>query len=117
MPIGKEKFHLCLSYDYDFVFLNTPTDRASYLDYRVVETDIRFLKPTAKRFSSVNCTNLQAVGDVALFNSFKPRHLGNLATDVTFTLLRHIADLATTTDEQAERLRDVIKTMADCLHP
>lgn len=117
MPIGKEKFHLCLSYDYDFVFLNTPTDRTSYLDHPVAETDIRFLKPTAKRFSSVNCTNLQAVGDVAPFNSFKPRHLGTLATNVTLPLLKHIADLATTTDEQAERLRDVIKTMTDCLRP
>lgn len=114
-PIGKRKFHLCLSYDYDFVFLNTPKDRAYPSDYYIRAVDLHFLKPTATRVSSVSCANLQAIGSEVKFRSAKPERLGNLATDVLLEVLRHIHRSGTATEEEAERLAETIRTLKPAL--
>ncbi len=114
-PIGKRKFHLCLSYDYDFVFLNTPKDKFFPSDYHIKAVDLSFLKPTATRLSSVSCANLQAVGSDTQFRSFKPERLGNLATDILIEVLEHICNIGTATGEEIERLSDIIDTMKPAL--
>ncbi len=115
-PIHKDKYHLCLSFDYDFTFLNTPSDRSHRLDREIAASDMRFLKPTATRFSSVSCTSLQDVAQVDRFRSFRPVLVGTLASDVLFRLLDYIARLGTTTGDEAERLLDTIETMSPSLH-
>lgn len=114
-PIGKRKYHLCISYDYDFVFLNTPKDRRYPSDFHIAASNMRFLKPTETRFSSVSCVELQAIGTQARFHARCPEHLGNLATDVLFDLTRHICNLRTTVPEDAERLEEVVETMRTSL--
>lgn len=115
-PIGKDKYHLCLSFDYDFTFLNTPSDRAHRLDSKIAASDMRFLKPTSTNFSSVSCTNLQHVEHVDRFRSFKPVFIGTLATNVLFDLLDYIRHLGTTTEEESDRLSDTIEAMTPSLH-
>lgn len=115
-PIGKNKYHLCLSFDYDFSFLNTPSDRAHRLDSKIAASEMRFLKATPTNFSSVSCTNLQHIEQVDRFRSFKPVLVGTLASNVLFDLLNYIANLGTTTGEEADRLFDTIKTMTPSLH-
>lgn len=115
-PINKEKYHLCLSFDYDFTFLNTPSDRAHRLDLKIAASDMRFLKATPTNFSSVTCTTLQHVGQVTRFRSFKPILIGTLASNVLFDLLNYIANLGTTTGEESDRLFDTIESMSPSLH-
>ncbi len=110
-PIGKHKYHLCLSFDYDFTFLNTPSDHAHRLDMKIAASHMRFLKPTTTNFSSVTCTHLQEVATVERFRSFKPVHLGTLASHVLCDLLDYIVGLRTTTPDDAERLSETIRHM------
>lgn len=114
-PIGKEKYNLCLSYDYDFVFLNTPKDKQYRSDFKLATSDIRFLKPTEKRFSAISCANVQTVGTSDRLQSLKPRLVGNIASDVITKVLEHICNLRTTSTEDAERLADVITTLESIL--
>lgn len=110
-PIEKRKYHLCVSHDYDFVFLNTPKDKNTHVDFPIRAHDMRFLKPTRQQFSAVSCREFQTVGSLAKFRLRKPQHLGNLATPVLFEVLKHMCRLPTFTLEDVERLSDVIETM------
>ena len=115
-PIDKEKYHLCLTFDYDFTFLNTPSDKAHRLDVEIAASDMRFLKPTPTKFSSVSCTKLQDIAEVHRFRSFRPVLVGTLASDVLCDLLDYIARLGTTSGEEAERISETIQTMGPSLH-
>jgi hypothetical protein len=116
-PIGKRKYHLCVSYDYDFVFLNSPKDRHYPTDFRIRAADLMFLKPTRQAFSAVSCVDIQTVGSQRSFQARKPQHLGNLGTNVLLELLEHMCLLETFTLEDVDRLKEVIDAMRSYTSP
>lgn len=109
---GKHKFHLCLTWDYDFVFLSTPKDLWHRDNYAIGSDDLHFLKPTTEHFSDVSCRSLQKVGNEAHFNSLVPQHKGNLATELLLEVLRHMVSLPTLETEDAEQLGDVARVLS-----
>ncbi len=107
----KEKYHVCLSWDYDFLFLNTPKDTRWYADFEIRSDHLHFLKPTSQNFSAVGCRQLQKVGDEATFNRFHPQHQGNLRTPILIKLICHVSSLRTLETEDAERLTEAAEAI------
>lgn len=103
----KEKFHLCLSHEFDFVFLNTPKDVRFRSDFEINADDIHFLKPTKVGFSAVSCRDPQQVGDLATFHSRSPEFFGKIALTTLVDLLDHVIALDTVELRVIARLEDV----------
>lgn len=108
--IPKFKFHICISYDFDFLFLNTPKDVRHPSDFAIRSQQIRFLKPTPENFSAVSCVDVQTVGSVDAFVGKVPDFRGNVASDVVIDLLDHVCGLRRIEKKLVARLADVRRT-------
>ncbi len=89
---GKHKFHLALSWDYDFVFLNSPRTegRRNPHEFTLECSLMSFLMSTSTGLSIVGCNDIQRMETQKQFNSQGPSFKGSLATRPLLRILDHI---------------------------
>ena len=87
---GKRKYHLCISFDGHFIFLNSPKHKSYPGDMFVPCKEIDCIPATDSGFSVISCTMLMKKNDAELvkcgakrLGSVKPKLLAELAKFVS----------------------------------
>lgn len=102
---GKRKYHLCISLDGHFLFVNSPKSRTFPGDFIVPCTDFPFLPPTTTNESIISCSTVLRKSDAAL-NRFKAEKLGTISNSLLRRLLDFIEHSTVLSDEDKEAVLD-----------
>jgi|LNFM01.2.fsa_nt_gb hypothetical protein len=88
----KHKYHLFLTWDFDYVLLNTPKDRQYPADFKIHSSQIQFLTPTSCQFSTVSCGTLLTLSNGQGLRTLNTEFVGNVSSSTLLQILRHIAN-------------------------
>jgi hypothetical protein len=84
---NKPKFHLCVSQDNKFLFINSPKKKTYPADFVVPCTDIPCLDPTPDGNSIISCSLLLPLSDAALLRC-KAKKRGVVSSKVLQRLIK-----------------------------
>jgi len=101
--VGKKKYHLCLSIDNHFIFLNSPKPRTFLGDFEIDGSKIVGVPPTPEGKSIASCSVVMQFTDAEL-NQMGAVVVGSVANEVLRDLLIFVENLPTIAPE----VRDLI---------
>src|SRR5712692_11820290 len=83
---NKPKFHLCISREGHFLFINSPKKKAYPADFNVPCADLPFLDPTSEGYSIISCSFVIQQTTQEL-RTCKARKKGAVSTKVLLRLI------------------------------
>lgn len=102
---GKKKYHLCISMDDHFIFLNSPKPTAFIGDFEIDCADIVGLPPTPEGKSIASCSLVMQFSKQELV-TFKAEMIGHVKPSVLKRLLLFVEDLPTIESETKNQIID-----------
>lgn len=109
---GKVKFYLALSWNLDFVYLNSPKRRTYRENFHIPSPLIPFLDATPEGYSVVSCSHLVTINSEERLARLKPSLKGALDLGTMRTLLSHINAIGTLTGAEESRLDEVLNVLS-----
>lgn len=98
---GKNKYHLCISLDGHYIFLNSPKQRIYPGDLIVPCKEFPFLPPTPSGDSVISCTIVMKKSNADLAEH-GARKLGSVSIDLLRRVVRFVESSPVLTDEEKE---------------
>lgn len=102
---GKRKYHLCISLNGHFLFLNSPKQRTYPGDYVVACSEFPFLPVTSTGDSVVCCSIVLRKSDVDL-RRLRARSLGTVSVKLLQRLVEFIEHSNVLSEEEKEAVLD-----------
>jgi hypothetical protein len=102
---GKVKFHLCISMDDHFIFLNSPKSKRFIGDFEIQSSDISGLIPTPEGKSIASCSMVMQFTKQDLTN-YSATCVGSVKPAVLKALLLFVDGLTTIETETKNQIID-----------
>lgn len=102
---GKVKFHLCISVDNHFIFLNSPKIRSFAGDFEILSSDITGLAPTPEGKSIASCNTVMQLTSAQLI-ARNSKCVGTVKYAVLKRLLLFVEGLTTIETEVKNSIID-----------
>lgn len=100
---GKTKFHLCISLDGHYLFVNSPKDRTFPGDMVVSCAEFPFLKPTPSGQSIISCTLVMKKTDDEL-RAVRAKKLGTVRKELLSQLIKFVMSCPVLTQDERDAL-------------
>lgn len=98
---GKVKYHLCISLDGHYLFMNSPKVISYPGDYFIPCSEVPFLPPTPSGQSIISCTLVMQKSDTDL-KRCGAKKLGSISLDTLRGLVRFVKESAVLTDDEKD---------------
>lgn len=98
---GKTKYHLCISFDGNYLFINSPNMVSYPGDFITPCADFPFLDPTPEGVSVVCCT-LVMEKDEATLQKLKAKKLGSVSIDFLRRLVKFVQSNPVMSEDEKE---------------
>lgn len=105
--VGKTKYHLCLSIDNHFIFLNSPKARSFLGDFEIDQADIKGLPPTPEGKSIASCSVVMQFSDAEL-KRLGAVVVGTVTNAVLRDLLLFVENLPTIAPDVRDTIVDAL---------
>lgn len=105
--VGKTKYHLCLSIDNHFIFLNSPKRKSFLGDFEIDQAHIVGLPPTPEGKSIASCSVVMQFTDAELKRNGAVV-VGTVANSVLRDLLIFVDNLPTIPPEVRDAIVDAL---------
>lgn len=104
---SKQKYHLCLSIDGYFIFLNSPKSKSYLGDFEIDCAEITGLKPTPEGKSIASCSLVMTFSksEIAKMNG---QRIGSVSNKVLKELLIFVENLTTIEEETRDKIVDAL---------
>jgi hypothetical protein len=104
---GKVKYHLCISLDGAYLFLNSPKAITYPGDFLVPCSELPFLAPTEEGYTIISCSLVMKKSDVELITA-GAKKLGCVPADVLRDLAEFVSGSQILTDEERENFLEAV---------
>lgn len=101
----KQKYHLCISMDDHFIFLNSPKNKRFIGDFEINSSDIDGLKPTPEGKSIASCSMVMQFTKQQLID-YNATCVGRVNQSVLSELLLFVEGLTTIETETKNKIID-----------
>lgn len=98
---GKTKYHLCISLDGNFLFINSPKSTSYPGDYLIPCSELPFLPPTPSGQSIISCTLVMKKTDSEL-RRCNAKKVGSVSLDVIRGLVKFVRSSPVLTDDEKD---------------
>lgn len=102
---GKKKYHLCISMDDHFIFLNSPKPTAFIGDFEINSTDIIGITPTPTKKSIASCSLVMQFSRQELI-TLNAKVVGHVKGSVLKNLMLFVEELPTIENETKNKIID-----------
>jgi hypothetical protein len=102
---GKPKYHLCISLDGHYLFVNSPKFRTYPGDMVVSCTEFPFLDPTPSGQSIISCTLLMKKTDAEL-RACRAKKRGAVRKDLLSQLIKFVMNCPVLTQDERDYIID-----------
>lgn len=102
---GKRKFHLCVSLQNQFIFLNSPKSKTFVGDFAIDSADVAGLTPTPSAKSIAACNLVLSYTDAELV-ALKAKKVGEISRRALRELFEFIESTTTIDPETKDALLD-----------
>ena len=106
--LQKNKFYLCVSTDFTFLYLNSPKDRQYPSDFHIPEKALKNLFPTGYGHSVLCCSTFVRKNQVAI-NSLSAVRKANLSANWMQDIFRHMLIASAVRPKDLILLKPVMK--------
>ncbi len=103
--VGKKKYHLCISFENHFLFINSPKNKQFVGDYTIRESDISGVPKGEHDFSVISCSMVLQYSDQDLKN-MNATKVGTVKPEAIRQLLIFVEDLTTLPPDTKSAIMD-----------
>ena len=103
--VGKKKYHLCISFDNHFLFINSPKNKQFLGDYTIRESDITGVPKGEHKFSVISCNLVLQYSDQDL-RDMRATKIGTVKPEAIRGLLVFVEELTTLTADTKNAIMD-----------
>ena len=100
---GKKKYHLCLSLDGHYIFVNSAKQKTFAGDFVIPCTELPFLTPTQTGNSTISCTVIFQMSDSDL-TSKGAQKMGSISVNLMKRLLQFAENSVVLSEEDKEAI-------------
>jgi len=100
---GKRKFHLCISFDGHYLFINSPKPRVYPGDFIVDCKELPFLTPTSSGKSVISCSLVMKKSEAELTQS-RAKKLGSVSHNLLSDLIKFVQASPLLTEDEKDAI-------------
>lgn len=98
----KKKYHLCVSFDGHYLYINSPKLRSYPGDFIFPSSELDFIEPTESGDSIISCSYITRISDVEL-----RRRRANRVGSVTPSLIKRLYEFIENNDTLSEEDKEI----------
>lgn len=103
--VGKKKYHLCISFENHFLFINSPKSKQFVGDFTICESDITGVPKGEHDFSVISCNLVLQYSNQDL-RDMRATKVGSVKPEAIRSLLIFVEDLTTLPPDTKNAIMD-----------